>query len=89
VPYDAGQPYEKIFPLRQVRRIKSPTLILHGEMDQGISVSQAREFCRGLIEMGVKTELVIYQRESHGIFEPKHQLDLLRRVLNWFDKFLR
>src|SRR6266571_228578 len=38
----------------------------------------------GLMEVG----FVRYPREGHGIQEPNHQIDLVRRQLEWFDKHL-
>jgi dipeptidyl aminopeptidase/acylaminoacyl peptidase len=32
--------------------------------------------------------MVIYPREPHGIRERNHQIDLLRRVRDWFDRYL-
>jgi dipeptidyl aminopeptidase/acylaminoacyl peptidase len=37
---------------------------------------------------GVETQMVVYPREPHGIGERAHQLDLLRRVMDWFDSHL-
>ena len=37
----------------------------------------------------VPAQLVIYPREPHSIQKRAHQLDLLRRVLDWFDTYLR
>jgi len=37
---------------------------------------------------GVPTRFALYPREGHPIEERAHQLDLLRRVLEWFDRFL-
>jgi dipeptidyl aminopeptidase/acylaminoacyl peptidase len=37
----------------------------------------------------VPTQLVIYPRELHGIREYAHQVDLLRRVRSWYDRWLR
>jgi dipeptidyl aminopeptidase/acylaminoacyl peptidase len=31
----------------------------------------------------------VYPREPHGIGEREHQIDLLNRVLNWFDTHLK
>jgi dipeptidyl aminopeptidase/acylaminoacyl peptidase len=33
--------------------------------------------------------LVVYPREAHDILERAHQIDLLNRVRNWFDRLLR
>jgi dipeptidyl aminopeptidase/acylaminoacyl peptidase len=35
------------------------------------------------------TQLVLYPREPHAFAERCHQLDLLRRMLSWFDTYLK
>lgn len=69
--------------------MRTPTLILHGERDEIVAPPQAHEFYRGLKTHGVPTQLVLYPREPHAFVERRHQLDLLRRVLAWFDRYLK
>jgi acetyl esterase/lipase len=63
-------------------------LILHGEEDTNVPVSQAEAFHRALRRFGVEHEYVRYPRESHAIGERNHQLDLLRRTRAWFARWL-
>lgn len=72
-------------PLKHVSSARTPTLILHGENDERVAVSQGREFYRALQSLGVDTRMVIYPREPHAIREREHQLDVQRRILDWFD----
>jgi dipeptidyl aminopeptidase/acylaminoacyl peptidase len=32
--------------------------------------------------------MVVYPREGHGILEKNHQLDLMRRLVEWFKRHL-
>jgi dipeptidyl aminopeptidase/acylaminoacyl peptidase len=72
-----------------VDSIRTPTLILHGELDDRVSAAQARELYRALRTIGTETQLVTYPREKHSIAERQHQLDLMTRVLGWYDRHLR
>jgi dipeptidyl aminopeptidase/acylaminoacyl peptidase len=47
------------------------------------------EMHRALKSLGVPVEFVRYPREEHGIKERAHQIDLMRRVLGWFDRWLK
>lgn len=71
-------------PLKYVSRVTTPTLVLHGENDDRVAASQGHEFYRALKSLGVPTTLVTYPREPHGIREREHQIDVQRRVLDWF-----
>ncbi len=87
-PYQRGGTYDKFTSLHLVNRIKTPTLILHGERDPYVPVGQAYELHRALRDLNVETELVVYPRELHGILEKNHQLDLAKRLVDWFKKRL-
>lgn len=88
-PYYNRKPYDDDSPITLIRNCRTPTLLIHGINDQGVPVGQAYEFYRGLKDVGVETEMVVYPREGHAIQEYGHQLDLQKRVMAWFDKHLK
>lgn len=75
-------------PIRYICNASTPTLILHGEADERVPLSQSQELYAGLKSLGVPTQLVTYPREPHLITERNHQLDMLRRVTSWYDQHL-
>lgn len=75
-------------PLAHVGNVKTPTLLLHGENDNDVHITQAEQMFTAIREQGIEAELVRYPREGHGFREPKHRLDSLQRTLEWFDRFL-
>ena len=88
-PYHNRKWYDDHSPITLIRNCRTPTLLIHGINDGGVPVGQAYEFYSGLRDVGVETELVVYPRERHSIQEYPHQLDLQKRVLAWFDKYLK
>jgi len=85
-PWDNEDIYRKHSPLRHVKNVKSPVLILHGASDARVPPTQAVEFYQALRDLGKDVTFVRYPREGHGIREPRHQLDRLRRYLEFFAK---
>ena len=75
-------------PLKHIKNARTPTLILHGKEDKRVPLNQAYELYRGLKFVGAPTQLVVYPREGHGNRERAHQLDLCRRVLEWYERYL-
>jgi dipeptidyl aminopeptidase/acylaminoacyl peptidase len=75
--------HDELSPISYAHRVTTPTLILHGEEDDRVPVSQARFFARALSAHGVEFEFVTYPREPHAIGERNHLLDLLRRWREW------
>ena len=80
--------YRRLSPGTYVDRMQTPTLIIHGDEDDVTSISNSRELYRALRERGVTTQFVHYPREGHGLSEPNHRLDELRRCLAWTDRHL-
>jgi len=73
-------------PLSFIAQISTPTLILHSRDDRRCPLPMGLAFYRSLERQGVATQMVIYPREGHGIRQPKHREDVLRRVLAWFEQ---
>jgi dipeptidyl aminopeptidase/acylaminoacyl peptidase len=71
-------------PLRHVARVKTPVLILHGENDNDVPVSEAEQWYIALKDVGVETVMIRYPREGHGLAEPRHVIDSLDRSIAWY-----
>jgi dipeptidyl aminopeptidase/acylaminoacyl peptidase len=82
-------PHDRLSPISYAARIRTPVLILHGEEDTNVPVGQAIFFQRALSRFGVENELVVYPREGHGVYERSHQIDVMRRSVAWFDRWLK
>ena len=88
-PYYDRRWYDDHSPITLIKNCKTPTLLLHGELDAGVPLGQAYEFYNGLKDAGVEAELVVYPRERHNIQEYSHRVDIQKRMLAWFDKYLK
>jgi dipeptidyl aminopeptidase/acylaminoacyl peptidase len=89
VPYEKLDGFIKCSPITYIRNARTPTLILQGDADTTDPIGQSQEFYRGLKRYGVKSDFVIYPREGHGIREEKHMLDMYRRILAWYDQYVK
>lgn len=87
-PFDAPALFQQRSAIHFAKNTKTPTLILHGQEDQRVPLSQGMEFYRALSEHGIPTQMIVYPREPHLIGEQGHRRDLLRRVLDWYDLYL-
>jgi dipeptidyl aminopeptidase/acylaminoacyl peptidase len=89
-PYAGSGPhaFDAQSPISFVEQVRTPVLIVHGEKDERVPLSQGIFFHRGLRRYGVPTELVVYPREPHGIQERKHQIDLLERIAAWYQRWI-
>jgi dipeptidyl aminopeptidase/acylaminoacyl peptidase len=88
-PWAARETYERWSPVRFAERVKTPLLITHGEQDRRVPIAQAEQYYRALRKRGVPVTFVRYPRAGHSITEPNHLIDLMRRHVEWFDKYLK
>jgi dipeptidyl aminopeptidase/acylaminoacyl peptidase len=75
-------------PIRYLGNATTPTLIVHGQADQRVPVTQGRELYLGLRAAGVPTDFVTYPRQKHPFHERPYHLDLLKRIIAWFDEWM-
>jgi dipeptidyl aminopeptidase/acylaminoacyl peptidase len=86
-PWQVSAAMRKHSPLTYAARVKTPTLILHSRDDRRCPLPMGMMFYRVLKARGVATQMVIYPGEGHGIRQPRHREDVLRRVLAWFARW--
>ena len=84
-PWTSREIYRQSSPLTSTFKVKTPVLILHGEEDGRVPISQSEELYYYLKKSGVTVKFVRYPGESHGLSQPQHQLDRYTRMLNWFN----
>ncbi|MEA2174337.1 MAG: hypothetical protein QOD00_1929 [Blastocatellia bacterium] len=89
VPWDDYELLWRWSPLRYIKQAQTPLMLIHGEQDNDVHITQAEEMYMALKRRGVETVLVRYPREGHGFREPAHRVDALERTVGWFDKFLK
>ena len=87
--YDDPAVYEKSSPIRFIKNVKTPTLIIAGERDAECPSSQSYEFWHALKTLGVPTQLIVYPGEGHLFIKPEYQVDRMDQTVGWFDKYLK
>jgi len=87
--YDDPQVYAKSSPITFIKQVKTPTLILAGERDGEVPAPQSFEFFHALRTFDVPSKLVVYEGEGHRVAKPEHRKDIVRRLINWFDDYMK
>lgn len=75
-------------PVAHVHRDWTPLHIDHGILDEEVSFLQSKELYQALRLAGAEVRLVLYPREGHEYVEEAHQIDVMRRYLEWLDAHL-
>jgi len=90
-PWQANAPIDLYWnnsPLKDVSKVKTPTIFLVGEQDPRVPMPQSVEMFRALKSNGVPTHLYVAPREGHGWTELRHRLFKLQIEMEWFDKHI-
>jgi len=74
-------------PVKDVSKVKTPTLLFAGEGDVRVPMSQSIEMYRALKSQNVPTHLYVAPREGHQWVDPRHQLFKANAELEWFEKY--
>ena len=90
-PWQANAPIDLYWnhsPLKDVAKVKTPTIFLVGEQDPRVPLPQSVEMYRALKSNGVPTHLYVAPREGHGWQELRHRLFKLQIEMEWFEKYI-
>lgn len=90
-PWEANAPIDLYWnnsPLKDVAKVKTPTIFLVGEQDPRVPMPQSVEMYRALKSNGVPTHLYVAPREGHGWTELRHRLFKLQVEMEWFEKYV-
>ncbi len=86
--YDDPQVYARSAPLTYIKSTHTPTLLLVGDRDGECPAPQSFEYWHALNTFHVPVELHVYPDEGHDILNPRHERDIIRRTVLWFNNYL-
>ncbi|MBA3945823.1 MAG: S9 family peptidase [Herpetosiphonaceae bacterium] len=79
-------------PIRYVKNVRTPTLILHQENDHRCPMEQAEQFYTALVYLGVPVRFVRFPEEGHNLSrsgQPQRRINRINHMINWFDHYLK
>jgi dipeptidyl aminopeptidase/acylaminoacyl peptidase len=86
--WDRYDVWKEHSPIVHVKGATTPTLIVHGEADDRVPISQGYELYNALQIQEVPTRMLVLPRQAHGITEPKMRQKAMEAVIDWLDKYL-
>ena len=92
VPDDNFDWYRERSPITYVNNVRCPVLILHGESDWRVPISQGEEYFAGLRYRGKPAEMVRFPGCSHSMFrvgDPAMVKEYYERMIAWFDRYVK
>jgi dipeptidyl aminopeptidase/acylaminoacyl peptidase len=76
-------------PMAAVDRVRTPTLVVHSELDFRCPLEQATRYYAALRRHGTDAEMVIFPGENHELSrggQPRHRLERFAVILDWWHR---
>jgi dipeptidyl aminopeptidase/acylaminoacyl peptidase len=85
-PWGDQAKVDKHNPQRFAKNFKTPTLVMHGEKDYRVPITQGMEYYNTLRIKGVPTRFVYFPDENHWVLKPQNSRLWHREFFGWLEK---
>lgn len=78
-------------PIRYAKNVRTPTLIIHSDMDFRCPLEQGEQWYVALKRLGVEVEMLLFHGENHELSrsgKPANRVVRLEGILDWFVRHL-
>ncbi len=86
-PWEDPERVYRQSPLAYAKNFKTPTLVIHGELDYRVPVSQGFQYYNTLKILGVPARLLYFPDQNHWILRPQDSLLWNREFFDWLERF--
>jgi dipeptidyl aminopeptidase/acylaminoacyl peptidase len=88
-PYDNRAGYQKWSPHQYAKNFKTPTLVVHGQRDYRLDVSEGFQLFTTLQMEGVPSKMLYFPDEGHWVLKPQNSRLWYQTVNDWVDKWTK
>ena len=88
-PWSNKEMYEKWSPSFFVQNFKTPCLVIHGQRDFRVPVTQGFQFFTALQRMNVPSQMLYFPDEDHFVQKPQNAELWWKTVHDWLAKYLK
>jgi len=88
-PYDNRESYVKWSPHQYAKNFKTPTLVIHGQRDYRLDVSEGFQLFTTLQMEGVPSKMLYFPDEGHWVLKPQNSQLWYKTVNDWVDQWTK
>lgn len=88
-PWDNPELYQKWSPHLFAKNFKTPTLVVHSELDYRVPLNQGLELFTALQRRGVPSKLLYFPDEGHWVLKPQNSKLWYQTVGDWLDQWVK
>ncbi len=85
--WERPEEWAKYSPSTSAANFKTPTLVIHGQLDQRVPLNNGMELFHILQNRGVPSRLVYYPDENHWILKRQNSLFWYEETKNWLARY--
>ena len=88
-PYTNRAMYDKWSPHLSATNFKTPTLVVHSQLDYRLDVSEGFQLFTTLQRMGVPSKMLYFPDEGHWVLKPQNSRLWYQTVNGWVDQWTK
>jgi dipeptidyl aminopeptidase/acylaminoacyl peptidase len=86
-PWKSRELYRKFSPHMFADKFKTPTLVVHGQLDYRLDVSQGFDLFTTLQRLRVPSKMLYFPDEGHWVLKPQNSRLWYKTVNDWVDQW--
>jgi dipeptidyl aminopeptidase/acylaminoacyl peptidase len=87
-PWSNYDEYVRSSPVTYAGNFKTPTMVIHGQRDYRVDISEGLQMFTALQRMGVPSQLLYFPDEGHSVRKLKNLRYVYERQLEWLKQWL-
>jgi dipeptidyl aminopeptidase/acylaminoacyl peptidase len=80
--------YDRWSPSKYVPNFKTPTMVVHGEKDYRVPVTQGMQLFTALQSRKIPSRFLYFPDEGHWVQKPRNSLYWYQAVINWLTSWV-
>jgi len=86
---DSENPFRKWAPMMSAKNFKTPTLVIHGQLDYRLDVSEGFQLFDTLQLLKVPSKMLYFPDEGHWVLKPQNSQLWWKTVNDWVDEWAK
>jgi dipeptidyl aminopeptidase/acylaminoacyl peptidase len=86
-PWEQPELYEKWSPSAYAKNFKTPTLVIHGELDFRVPYGQGLQLFTALQAQKIPSKLIVFPDEGHWVLKPQNSLLWYKSFIDWLTEW--
>ncbi len=86
---DSEDPFRKWSPSLYAKNFKTPTLVIHSQLDYRLDLSEGLQLFTTLQRLGVPSKMLYFPDEGHWVLKPQNSQLWYKTVNDWVDEWTK